>query len=62
MQKNIQNNKDIMNLINNLEENYINYNSDNIEFYINKLTNHNDLMKNLSSLFFILENNPNLDF
>jgi hypothetical protein len=62
MQKNIQNNKDIMNLINNLEENYINYNSDNIEFYINKLTNHNDLMKNLSRLFLILENNPNLDF
>lgn len=62
MQKNIQNNESLIFLINNLEKSYLDNNLVKIDFFIEKISLHKDLWKNLDRLFIILENNQDIDF
>lgn len=62
MQKNIQNNENIIFLINILEKSYLDNNLEKVEVFIEKISNHKDLQQNLDKLFMILENNQDIDF
>lgn len=62
MQKNIQNNENIIFLINTLEKSYLDNNLEKVEVFIEKISTHKDLQKNLDKLFMVLENNQEIDF